>query len=179
MAMPRKEDIHQYWLSRFYWLEEDFPTCFVCGRNGRLDRAHLVPRSLGGGDEVGNVVLLCRRCHSKAPNIATSKDIMLKWIEEEGEKYDHLFHYKKDDVAKLYKSTQKISERLTRVFSNENAELFHIFFKEKLQNDIIITPGFQDANDETFFRIVEYYAESENLEQEYLEFLIKREISKE
>jgi hypothetical protein len=37
--------------------------CLVCGRRGRVDPAHLVPRTLGGCDDESCVVPLCRWCH--------------------------------------------------------------------------------------------------------------------
>ena len=38
--------------------------CRVCGYRGSLEAAHVVPRSLGGGQKADSVVPLCRRCHT-------------------------------------------------------------------------------------------------------------------
>jgi 5-methylcytosine-specific restriction endonuclease McrA len=37
--------------------------CMVCGADGRVDPAHLVPKSLGGCGHALCVTALCRRCH--------------------------------------------------------------------------------------------------------------------
>ena len=42
-------------------------------------RAHIVPRSLGGSDTADNLIILCRRCHLQAPDVA-DKDFMWEWI---------------------------------------------------------------------------------------------------
>ena len=42
-------------------------------------RAHIVPKSLGGGYEPSNFVLLCRRCHLESPDVP-DPDFMWMWI---------------------------------------------------------------------------------------------------
>ena len=37
--------------------------CRWCGYRGGLDAAHIVPRSLGGGQSADSIVPLCRDCH--------------------------------------------------------------------------------------------------------------------
>jgi hypothetical protein len=37
--------------------------CERCGSTDRLERDHLIPRSMGGGEEPGNKRWLCRPCH--------------------------------------------------------------------------------------------------------------------
>jgi predicted restriction endonuclease len=45
--------------------------CYFCGHpgddgNGRgLTQAHIVAHRQGGGEDIGNVVLACRRCHGR------------------------------------------------------------------------------------------------------------------
>ena len=46
--------------------------CAQCGKRGRLEVDHIVPRWKGGGDEPDNLQCLCRDCH------------ILKTIEENG-----------------------------------------------------------------------------------------------
>jgi hypothetical protein len=72
------------------------PDCFACGAWGRydaeawgrehtwgrgvtLERAHVVPRSLGGSDEPENIVLLCHECHLAAPDTAEAR-YMWQWL---------------------------------------------------------------------------------------------------
>jgi hypothetical protein len=101
----RKHAIAEYWLGS----EEgrarlpgnsaliDFgePSCFACGwmatdpdeepriwqvwDRASLHRCHLVPDALGGLDTPTNLVLLCPRCHSEAPDVGDA-DYMLRWI---------------------------------------------------------------------------------------------------
>lgn len=37
--------------------------CRVCQKNRPFDGHHVLARSLGGKDEIGNVISVCRRCH--------------------------------------------------------------------------------------------------------------------
>jgi len=53
--------------------------CWRCGYNGRLQHCHIVPESRNGSYSVDNLVLLCRRCHREAPNIA-DKRYMWIWL---------------------------------------------------------------------------------------------------
>jgi 5-methylcytosine-specific restriction endonuclease McrA len=39
--------------------------CRVCGRGYWLEAAHVIPRSLGGGQEADATVPLCSTCHAK------------------------------------------------------------------------------------------------------------------
>lgn len=39
--------------------------CAACGSATQLERDHIVPRSLGGGDEPANKRWLCRACHHR------------------------------------------------------------------------------------------------------------------
>ncbi|MCW2994324.1 MAG: hypothetical protein JWQ18_1819 [Conexibacter sp.] len=100
----KKAAIAQYWLDTDEGLARlprneaanwDLPACFACGFSGTddddavaewklwnravLERCHLVPAALGGSDEPSNLVLLCRRCHQDAPNVA-DPTYMLDWI---------------------------------------------------------------------------------------------------
>lgn len=48
-------------------LMEGIPkVCVNCGATEDIDMHHIVPLSQGGGNHLGNIVYLCRRCHYKA-----------------------------------------------------------------------------------------------------------------
>ena len=51
--------------------------CWRCSRNATLEKCHIIPHALGGTDSPDNLVLLCSRCHSEAPNVA---DQSFMWI---------------------------------------------------------------------------------------------------
>jgi hypothetical protein len=71
------------------------PSCFACGwmatdpdeepilwrvwNRAQLQRCHLIPHALGGDDSPPNLVLLCSRCHSEAPDVG-NPEYMLRWI---------------------------------------------------------------------------------------------------
>ena len=64
------------------WSEADH-RCWRCGCKKHLQRCHIVPESLGGKDEVSNLVLLCKRCHADGPNVS-DPEIMWDWIRAYG-----------------------------------------------------------------------------------------------
>lgn len=45
----------------------------------RLQKAHLIPHSLGGSNEPNNYAMLCRRCHRDAPDTSDGA-AMVRWI---------------------------------------------------------------------------------------------------
>lgn len=53
--------------------------CWRCGLKSRLQKCHIVPRARSGPASPSNLVLLCRRCHRAAPNIANPKYMWI-WL---------------------------------------------------------------------------------------------------
>jgi len=99
VSVPSKWKIAQYWnesrrRSDFApHLVLDEPCCFACGwfserwrqatpqaswQRAGLERAHIVPRSLGGPDDVSNLLLLCRPCHRESPDWVDPEQ-MARW----------------------------------------------------------------------------------------------------
>jgi len=90
------EEIANYWKKNntisetqlnFDWCDAH-THCWNCGDNKysesdrvRLERAHIIPESLGGDDIPSNYVLLCKECHRQAPNTC-DKENMWEWIKE-------------------------------------------------------------------------------------------------
>ncbi|MGW6872930.1 HNH endonuclease [Streptomyces xanthophaeus] len=90
MSVPTKWQIAQHWNDRpdrevFAPLLEtlDHACCFACGwyserwakasaratwERATLERAHIVPSSLGGDDDATNIILLCSPCHRDSPD---------------------------------------------------------------------------------------------------------------
>lgn len=97
---PSRYEIALYWQGRGKYVMIDFgePSCWACsyyepeweceeGESLRsmwnrigLERAHLVPASLGGQSSPSNMVLLCPLCHKDAPDHADPQ-YMIRWIE--------------------------------------------------------------------------------------------------
>lgn len=48
--------------------EQDYITCRACLGRRAVDIHHIKFRSLGGTDEISNLIALCRYCHDKAHN---------------------------------------------------------------------------------------------------------------
>lgn len=59
------------------WQEDE--GCFICGLK-RVERAHIVPYSLGGSNEPTNYALLCSMHHEDAPDVGT-RAFFEAWLE--------------------------------------------------------------------------------------------------
>lgn len=46
-----------------------------------LEIAHVIPHSVGGSDDIENLVILCKECHLEAPN-TTSVEFFHEWLQE-------------------------------------------------------------------------------------------------
>lgn len=101
MTVPTKWQLAQHWhasvdQATYAPLLEDLaaPSCFACGwhsehwakatpksswERARLERAHIVPRSLGGSDDASNIILLCNPCHRDSPDWHDPQE-MARWI---------------------------------------------------------------------------------------------------
>lgn len=108
--------------------------CWRCSRKGRLERCHIIPRSLGGNDEPSNLVLLCPRCHLENPNV---KDPLIMW--------DWLYAYKTvlydtfwfnrgmEEYQKIYgKSFQEELKELNLI--DENKAYLLLEFKNEIKH---------------------------------------------
>ncbi|MNH49980.1 hypothetical protein D3C73_15800 [compost metagenome] len=88
--------------------------CFICWQSP-VERAHAVPHSLGGSNDIRNIVLLCKRHHVEAPDVNDPEAFWnwLDWrLDEEGrfdrreiETKDDFFTQIKDELIGLYKWT--------------------------------------------------------------------------
>lgn len=54
----------EWWRLRRAVLARDGHQCRACRSSHGLEAHHVVFRSLGGKDEIGNLVALCRDCHA-------------------------------------------------------------------------------------------------------------------
>jgi hypothetical protein len=103
--IPAKSKIFDFWKDRIVqavrWIDWGEPGCWACGfhygskydikRSDAswdeilrcwdrvpLQRCHIVARSLGGGDDVSNLFLMCRECHDRMPN-TNMPEIFFEW----------------------------------------------------------------------------------------------------
>jgi len=83
-----KAQIVNYWASRVDesdlgvdWCDA-LDRCWRCAiETKRLERCHIIPKSLGGADDKSNLILLCKRCHREGPNVK-DKNFMWEWIKK-------------------------------------------------------------------------------------------------
>ncbi|MDT7786730.1 MAG: hypothetical protein QOF58_5149 [Pseudonocardiales bacterium] len=66
------EQVAEHW-------DETHERCWRCGYKSRLEQCRIVPAALGGGDSADNLVLLCGRCHTEAPN-HEDPQYMWRWL---------------------------------------------------------------------------------------------------
>lgn len=179
------EDILNYWKNTFWWLEDlEKPCCFVCGAhhsNSKLEKAHLIPAAFGGEKTLDNLVLLCRRCHEKAPNIAASKDIMIRWIKEEYEKRDWFLNCDKESIEKLTESALTILNKLSNddiYYAKFIIQDINRFIQDQLKNNTLFL-GLKNANENTKVEYLRYLAEmdSSKLKQLFFEFKENQEVT--
>lgn len=88
------KDAVAYWEDRIYegdigcdWDEADI-RCWRCGYLRSCQKCHIVAKSLGGSDEVSNLIPLCADCHDEMPNVVDPSEVW-KWIAaDHGELHD-------------------------------------------------------------------------------------------
>ena len=87
--MPSQKSIYQYWhfeegkqtlLERGIELENQSDIfgkpkldCFACGDVLKIERCHILAKTLGGTDEVSNLHLLCFKCHVESEFIGVHR----------------------------------------------------------------------------------------------------------
>jgi hypothetical protein len=79
------KDAVAYWEPRVYegdigcdWDEADV-RCWRCGYLRACQKCHIVPQSLGGSDEISNLIPLCADCHDEMPNVSDASEVW-RWI---------------------------------------------------------------------------------------------------
>lgn len=60
-------------------IDDPLVQCWACGKKGRLERAHIVARALGGSNDSSNFFLLCALCHVEQPD-AQSREAQEQWL---------------------------------------------------------------------------------------------------
>ena len=81
-GMPQASKILSFWADRLigqnakYWLDVEYEygilikeatsVCFACGCNAGTERAHIVPLCKGGTNDITNLHLLCKECHTES-----------------------------------------------------------------------------------------------------------------
>ena len=64
-------------------MENEWQRCWCCGHEtSRLQKCHIIPKSIGGGNSKCNIVPLCSLCHDEAPDVKDKKE-MFNWIKSQ------------------------------------------------------------------------------------------------
>ena len=93
-------------------------TCFCCGdHRENLEKAHIIPVSSGGSDDVDNIHILCKSCHLRTESLSDipviGKDLYFNFIKEHPE----LCLIREQISLKLIKENFKICND---IFTKEN-----------------------------------------------------------
>ena len=147
---PTINAIANYWINQEIELpnveqEDMFHHCWNCGEDKRsnseknkvrLERCHIIAKSLGGGFEPSNFVLLCSLCHREAPNTSDKNDIW-HWLESNRNRYSFYGTYNLGKALDLYEKQEgesffehaKSIENLTLAFELELQKITtHLYF---------------------------------------------------
>ncbi|MFC9153816.1 HNH endonuclease [Streptomyces bauhiniae] len=73
-------------IAGYLGLEE--PICLICWQSP-VERAHVIPESLGGSNDVRNFALLCSRHHREAPDVADA-EAFWSWVDYACERDGHM-----------------------------------------------------------------------------------------
>jgi hypothetical protein len=143
MTLPKKSEIFLHWKPYLdqQGLGYDEPHCWACGygwkrksaptnqsfsddelaniydREKHLQRCHIIPRSLGGSDDVSNLFLMCSECHDLAPNTSSS-DSFFKWVEKQSwfsRRYSELL-----DGMKPFDISEKDSKEIKKILQSDD-----------------------------------------------------------
>ncbi|EPW1408059.1 HNH endonuclease, partial [Salmonella enterica subsp. enterica serovar Javiana] len=70
-----------------------------------LERAHIIPHSLGGSNDVSNYILLCSKCHRESPDIA-NESALIEWMNEQPTEMESMLRLIQQEMDKYNKETQ-------------------------------------------------------------------------
>jgi hypothetical protein len=150
MSEPTIAEVAAYWAGRWIpgtdyvpCIDRGEPDCFACGAWGKydaqawgrdhswergisLDRAHVIPKSLGGSDDdPANRVLLCHECHLAAPDTIDPR-YMWKWLAGHPRTGDHtelFFTSSFREAVKSYTGPGREMLKALATFSDEQLKV--------------------------------------------------------
>jgi len=108
-------------------LKAEWRRCWCCGHEtDRLQKCHIVPKSLGGSNSASNIIPMCALCHDGSPDVNSATE-MFEWIKKRQNplsgiglgRYWHIY----DLVEKHMKSMQDFDDNcfnkcLLRAYAN-------------------------------------------------------------
>ncbi|WP_433700654.1 HNH endonuclease [Nocardiopsis sp. CA-288880] len=103
--------------------------CLVCWTSKSVERAHAVPRALGGSNDVRNFAPLCTDHHKASPDVADS-EAFWSWIDHERKKYSD---NRKKEIMEIFNpeeadsENQKLNDESNNFFRLTKAELVDLY----------------------------------------------------
>jgi len=86
-------------------------TCFCCGdHRGNLEKAHIIPVSSGGSDDINNIHILCKSCHLRTESLTDipviGKELYFNFIK----KHPELCLIREEIMLKLIKENYELMQ---------------------------------------------------------------------
>lgn len=103
--------------------------CLVCWTSESVERAHAVPRALGGSNDVRNFAPLCTDHHKESPDVADS-EAFWSWIDHERIKYSD---NRQREIMEIFQpketgsDSQELDEESENFFRLVKAELVGLY----------------------------------------------------
>jgi hypothetical protein len=153
-SMPSIYEIFDYWKDekiKEIEIVEDYyyPRCWACDKEikhneksedlkiiwnsvkCRLNRCHIIAKSLNGNNDVSNLFLLCENCHAQSPDTKDKSAFML-WVYLKRKTYSLGFNFFaiQDEIKTLIEILNIDLDEMERILKKRNEKL-----KDILKND--------------------------------------------
>lgn len=137
-SMPNRAKIAEYWKGkefpngRLVITDSYEPSCWACGRwwqneeekelikQGNfnaiwnhsaylLERCHIIPKALGGSNDVDNLFLMCPQCHESSPD-TTNRELFFDWVMNRTFEDTYKEHWISDLVKQLSERNIEVND---------------------------------------------------------------------
>ena len=91
------------------------PCCYWCGKPLSLSEQtleHMIPRSMGGGNNLENLRIACRQCNSSRRNNPFPPNYSVSW-----ERFDQLASLRINNINKAHDSAIATTPKFSKAFS--------------------------------------------------------------
>ena len=154
------------------WNEHSFadigePACFACGMydhtfdlvdkklteknvevawsKNHFEKAHIIPHALGGSNDPPNYVILCKACHSQAPNIKNRR-LFIEWVLN----YSKNAWRQSESIVAQYLSDEDTRILSKMIINKESSKILDEWLSE---NDLGPHPGSDNLGSANLIRI--------------------------
>jgi hypothetical protein len=116
--------------------ENEWARCWCCGESTcKVQKCHVVAKSLGGSNLPENIIPLCALCHDKAPDV-TDKTEIFRWIKYQQNplsglgigRYWHLWKFIEDKISEKTTLFENLDQdKLKRCLRDAHAQTSYHF----------------------------------------------------